>query len=98
MASRYPSEFLLQVVFEAREDGGLRARCDKLPNFLLSHSNADLVRADVVPALETLLSEMYGVAMKVRYVPTFDEVMHKQPCLAPYICAEQNYLSHIIPA
>lgn len=89
MASR-PNEFIFYVMFEDREDGGLRARCADIPNFYLSHSNPDLVREDVVPAMETILSEMYGVPMRVRRVPELKEALDHQMPL-PHICA-QSYL------
>jgi len=94
MASKSPSAFLINVIFEPREDGGLRARCDKLPNFFLSHSDASLLRRDVEPALETILSEMFGLPMKVERLPSIDEALCDQPSLPAYMCAE-NYLGRI---
>jgi len=92
MASR-PTEFVFYVIFEEREDGGLRARCPDVPNFLLSHSDPELVRKDVEPALEVILSEMYGVPMSVRRVPELSEALHHQIPL-PHICAK-SYLGQI---
>lgn len=94
MASKSPSAFLINVIFEPREDGGLRARCDRLPNFFLSHSDHDLLRRDVEPALETILSEMYGLPMRVERLPTIDEALNDQPTLPAYLCAE-SYLGRI---
>jgi hypothetical protein len=66
MASRAPNgPFILCVKFETRDDGGLRAYCDELPGFILSHENANAVMADVVPSLECILSAMYDCKMKV---------------------------------
>lgn len=95
MASR-PNEFVFKVIFEEREDGGLRVRCPDVPNFLLSHSDPDLVRKDVVPALETILSEMYGVPMRVRRVPELSEALNRQIPL-PHVCA-QSYLGRTAAA
>lgn len=95
MASKYPSEFVIHVNFETREDGGLRARCDKLPGFLLSHSDPEAVQADVEPALETLLSEIFGVPMQVKRLPGIDEALHHQPLLAPHIIAQAEYLGRV---
>jgi hypothetical protein len=95
MASR-PSEFILYVHFEEREDGGLRARCPNVPNFFLSHSDPELVKKDVEPALSTILSEMYGVAFEVRRVPELAEALEDQIPL-PHICA-QSYLGSRIDA
>lgn len=46
----------IEVVLQAREDGGLRAWSPQLPMFILSHSDPIAVLKDVVPALETMLS------------------------------------------
>jgi hypothetical protein len=55
----------IQVTFERREDGGLRVHSAALPGFVLSHSEARLVLADVEPALSLMLSEMYSIPMVV---------------------------------
>lgn len=56
------------VHFSRREDGGLRAWCDDVPGFVLSHRDAQAVMDDVEPALETILSSMHGkpVAVAIR--------------------------------
>lgn len=95
MASKAPlGPFILHVIFEPREDGGLRARCDKVPNFLLSHSDPELVRADVEPALETILSEMFGHQMKVERLRDLDEALHSQLSFAANLCKQENYVGH----
>ena len=95
MASKAPSEFVFHVVFEDREDGGLRVRSPELPNFLLSHSDAGLVRQDLVPALEGLLSAMYGETMSVRHVPTLSEALDHQIPM-PHICASHSYVGQTV--
>jgi hypothetical protein len=66
MASRAPvGPFIIYVTFEPREDGGLRAYAEKVPGFLLSHSDPEKVMRDVEPALSVILSEMYGHKIKV---------------------------------
>lgn len=55
----------LVVTFDPREDGGLRACSDDLPGFVLSHSNAREVLADVKPALEIILSAMFNSKVTV---------------------------------
>lgn len=94
MASRAPSRFVLHVRFEDREDGGLRAYCDKLPNFFLSHSDPVKVQADVEPALEVILSAMYGMPMCVTRLPEIDEVMDHQPVL-PHTFKNESYLGDL---
>lgn len=91
MASQLPSEFIVHVIFEDREDGGLRARCPQVPNFLLSHSDPELVMKDVEPALETILSEWYGVKLEVRRVPELSEALDQQIPM-PHVCAQHSYL------
>ncbi len=78
MASQAPQTFVIHVRFENRSDGGLRALCDKVPNFLLSHSDPAKVLADVEPALETILSAMYGLPMSVRRLQEVDEALDQQ--------------------
>lgn len=65
MASRPQGPFILEVRFEQRDDGGLRAHCDDVPGFVLSHADAEKVLADVEPALTVILSAMYGLPMMV---------------------------------
>lgn len=59
-AGRPSRSFKIVVFFERRVDGGVRAWCDDVPGFVLSHSNADAVLADVQPALEGILSAQLG--------------------------------------
>lgn len=93
MASRFPQgPFLIEVSFRPREDGGLIARCDKVPNFYLSHSDHALVMSDVQPALETILSDMFGADIKVDRLPDIDEALRQQPHLPAYMLGEGRYL------
>jgi hypothetical protein len=96
MASRAPEPFKLEVRFESREDGGLRAYCEKVPGFLLSHADPDKVLADVKPALEIILSEMFGVPMTVERLRDLDEVTHQQMSIPGHLTGSQSYvgLSH----
>ncbi|AZO11207.1 hypothetical protein EJ074_20525 [Mesorhizobium sp. M3A.F.Ca.ET.080.04.2.1] len=55
----------VSVVFEKRPDGGLRVSSPDVPGFRLSHSNPALVTADIIPALETIISEMIGRPVRV---------------------------------
>ena len=91
MASQFPAECGLIVRFEPREDGGLIATCDKVPNFCLSHSDGKAVYADVIPALEAILSAMYGMKMEVRWLPDPDESLGKQLPMPPLVGGEQIY-------
>lgn len=55
----------LTVRFASRSDGGLRAWSDDLPGFVLSHSDAAAVLADVEPALEAMLAAKYECKVRV---------------------------------
>lgn len=95
MASRPPGPFVLEVTFEPREDGGLRAYCDKVPGFVLSHSNAEAVLNDVEPALETILSAMYGMKVKVSQaepVLVTNQTAQKIELLPAYMCGTTQYV------
>jgi hypothetical protein len=94
MASRAPENFILHVRFEDRDDGGLRAFCDKVPNFFLSHSDPDKVRADVEPALQAILSAMYGMPMRVTRLPEVDEAMDHQYVI-PAAYQQGSYLGSV---
>jgi hypothetical protein len=63
MKARLPAKFI--VNFERREDGGLRAWSDDVPGFVLSHSDPKAVLEDVKPALEAILSHVYGTPVVV---------------------------------
>lgn len=52
------------VTFERRDDGGLRAYSKDVPGFVLSNSDPFAVLSDIAPALEEILSSMWGVKVK----------------------------------
>jgi hypothetical protein len=58
--ARQSRSWKIVVRFERREDGGLRAWCDEIPGFALSHADADAVLSDVQPALEGILTYQFG--------------------------------------
>lgn len=60
LRERPSRSYRLVVQFERREDGGLRAWCDQVPGFTLSHRNVDAVLSDIQPALEGILSAQLG--------------------------------------
>ena len=89
MASQ-PAPFILDVIFERRDDGGLRAYCDKVPGFVLSHANADAVLADVEPALETILSAMYGLPVSISRADVFGA--NSEPTVPAHLCSPAHYV------
>jgi len=58
--ARSSGPWKIVVHFERRGDGGVRAWCDEIPGFALSHSDADAVLSDVQPALDGLLTYQLG--------------------------------------
>ena len=63
------------VSLEPREDGGLRAYSDDVPGFVLSHSDADGVLADVKPTLEIILSALFNVPVSVSELASVRELV-----------------------
>ena len=94
MATRAPREpFMIEVTFRRREDGGLRAECDALPGFFLSHSDPELVIADVAPALCVILSEMLGASVVVEPLRDLNEINSANDAILPaHLCEAQRYV------
>jgi hypothetical protein len=67
----------VNVIFERREDGGLSVSSPDVAGFILSHWDADLVLADIQPALETILSERLSRKVTVRPLKGIREVLVK---------------------
>jgi hypothetical protein len=90
MASRAPlGPFIICVTFEPREDGGLRAYAEKVPGFLLSHSDPEKVMRDVESALSVILTEMYGAPIQVTQAVELDDAIPKMPA---HLCGSQSYV------
>ncbi|WP_370030669.1 hypothetical protein [Qipengyuania mesophila] len=86
----------LTVRFEKRDDGGLRAWCDDLPGFVLSHSDAQAVIRDVEPALEAMLAAKYECKVRV-YPLTQPEKFDLTPELSipAFMIPKREYASQI---
>lgn len=73
----------IEVKFERREDGGLRAYADGLPGFVLSNRDPDLVLADIPPVLEVMLTAILGTRVAVLPMVDVSDVIdpeaHKMP-------------------
>ena len=63
----------IEVFFQSREDGGLRAWSPQLPLFVLSHSDPIKVLKDVVPVLETMLSKKMDCDVRVTRIDAAKE-------------------------
>lgn len=96
MASAPREPFNIEVKFEHRDDGGLRAYSDSLPGFVISHEDPERVIAEVPPVLEVILSAM--MQAKVRVTPTVDlaELIGLEaPMLPAYMC-DRVYMGEAI--
>ncbi len=69
----------ITVVFERREEGGLRAFSDDVPGFVLSHSDPMAVLRDIKPALEGILSHQFGAPVMV------EQLAETIPTLRQYV-------------
>lgn len=86
----------LTVRFARRDDGGLRAWCDDLPGFVLSHSDPLAVIEDVEPALEAMLSAKYECKVRVYALtpPESFELTSQLPMPA-FMIPQREYASQI---
>jgi hypothetical protein len=72
-----PLPMKIEVQFEPRPDGGLRAYCPGVPGFVLSHADPEAVKNDVGPVLEVMLSAMMGVPVTVRPMVDVADIVHR---------------------
>lgn len=56
--------YKVTVRVEMRDDGGVRVWSEDLPELVLSHADADQVYADVPRAIEAILSDRFGAAVR----------------------------------
>ena len=96
-ASRVKPEMLKLVVqFAERDDGGLRAWCDDLPGFVLSHADAQAVLDDLEPALEAILGAKYGCSVQVYRLATADRFGRTSELPIPtFMIPAREYASQI---
>lgn len=80
----------LNLIFEKREDGGLRVRSDDVPGFVLSNSDCEAVFADIQPALETILSEMFSGDVTVGPLESIREDLQDRGILTVYAASERR--------
>jgi hypothetical protein len=98
MASSRPLSdyFKVVVTFEHRADGGLRAYSDDVPGFVLSHSDQSAVMADVRPALEAILSDMFHTKVTVSELAPLRERL--SPSKKAPFAPQREYVTHPIAA
>jgi hypothetical protein len=97
MGSSQPWKYRkLTLVFERRFDGGLRVYSDDVPGFVLSHANAAAAIADVQPALECILSEMFHTPVSVSPLGTLNEELEEAGVIdPPPKMARREYVAHL---
>lgn len=81
------------VCFEERDDGGLRAYSKDVPGFVLSHPDRLAVIRDVKPALETILSAMWGIPIEADMLATVSEFEDDDDGI-PDCSAPREYVAH----
>jgi hypothetical protein len=82
-SERQPLTYKIVVFFERRDDGGLRAWCEQVPGFILSHLNVDAVLSDVQPALEGILTAQLGYEIKTTPLHDIREALEHCGVLEP---------------
>lgn len=97
--SETASSFAVVVIFENRPDGGLRVYSDDVPGFVLSHPDANAVRGDVIPALETLLSEVLERKVRVELRPgQRDDGLRQRPLVPVTKVEKREYVAYYLAA
>lgn len=96
VSKQVPQFAKIVVTFESRADGGLRAYSDDVPGFVLSHRDASAVLRDVAPALERILSAMWGVAVRADKLTPIGEDGddHTSPVIAAHQ-QRREYVAHV---
>jgi len=99
MPARTPLSGYVKIVvrFERRADGGLRAFSEDVPGFVLSHSDQAAVLSDVKPALEEILSDMFGAKVVVEELPQLREKLAQAGVVAAGrdVPETQEYVTHL---
>lgn len=99
MTNRAPKgPFTIDVKFEHREDGGLRAYCDSVPGFALSHSDPSLVVDEVGPVLETILSAMFRHPVRVTATEDISVVLGLETPTMPAFLCDRVYMGQAVGA
>ena len=86
----------VSLIFEKREDGGLRVWSDDVPGFVLSHYDCEAVFADIAPALETIISEILGVPVRVGPAEGLREHLEDRGFIPAYgTSVKRNYVAQL---
>ena len=85
--SRYSK---VEVTFERRADGGLRASSEDVPLLQLSHLNPQAVVDSVKPALEGIISSLTGHNVQVQQLLRFSLKDNEQTQTIDYKVSRQT--------
>jgi hypothetical protein len=86
----------VSLIFEKREDGGLRVWSDDVPGFVLSHSDCEAVFADIAPALETIITEILGAPVRVGPAEGLREHLEDRGFIPAYgASVKRNYVAQL---
>lgn len=88
--------YKIEVRFELCADGRLRVWSPDVPGFRLSHHDREAVLADIVPALETILSERLGGAFRV--LPLHPLAERESGLSVPDLLPTREYVSEPVAA
>jgi hypothetical protein len=83
------------VTFEPREDGGLRAYSEDVPGFVLSNSDPLVVIRDVAPALEFILSSMWGTTVKADVLSAIGDDYANDEAPSSFSNRAREYVAHV---
>ncbi len=85
--------YKIEVRFELCDDNRLKVWSPDVPGFRLSHPDHAAVIADIVPALETLLSDRWGATVRVRMLRPLAERQSRMPM--PELRPMREYVSEV---
>lgn len=74
----------ITIKFNRRDDGGLRAHSDDIPEFYLASPNPQDVLDDVIPVMEKILQVNYNEELKIVIASDLD-VVAKELGLVPQV-------------
>lgn len=80
------------MTLEPRGDGGLRAYSKEVPGFVLSHPDPQAVISDIIPALELMLSEMWGGKVTATHLESVSNNLDDSPARTPCTGAKEYVL------
>ena len=85
--------YKIEVRFELGDDDRLRVWSPDVPGFRLCHPDHAAVVADIVPALETLLSDRWGSTVRVRMLRPLAERQSRM--MIPDLMPMREYVSEV---